>query len=237
MKKLDTPLNKDYGPLVLWAGDIRDILSIVATCKDVEFVADHVQYDTVDEFVTARKGVRPREVRITAFQPYLSVVFRPLHAYVNVSSSKVGPSGIFHQIDTILSAGERKPRALYRMFPPMLSTWVWSGITTVFHVKVSVALPVLGTILAWWAYVVYVSFRRMGVVYPAYREDRANFFQRNQDTLAMALISALIGAILGAVATKMADRVWPTSPPVKPDSHPPQVRNDETKRRVEPPQP
>ncbi|MDQ2962254.1 MAG: hypothetical protein M3R31_03700 [Pseudomonadota bacterium] len=95
MEKLDKPQFKDYRPLVIWAGDLVELLSDLKDCTNLEFVADDVKFESVEEFVKESNGRKPSAVKITAYNPYLTVDLYPRWAKVYVSSSQLLPSGLF----------------------------------------------------------------------------------------------------------------------------------------------
>ncbi len=72
MENLDKPQSKSYQPLVLWVGDLIELFSYLKDCTDIEFVADDVKFESVDEFVKESKGRNPSVVRINFLECSLS---------------------------------------------------------------------------------------------------------------------------------------------------------------------
>lgn len=214
MEKLDKPQSKDYGPLVIWAGDLVELFSELRDCTNIEFVADDVKFESVDEFVKESKGRNPSNVKITAPNPYLTVELYHHWARLYVSSSQLLPSGLFLKIDSILSRCERKPRFFYRY------AWAWACyfvLPWVFFLPPLrpfdyLGFWFLGLIFSWMTYISFVRLRRFSIVQPIHREERPGFVRRNIDGIVKVVISALLGAVIGAAATKVADRVWPNCP-------------------------
>ncbi|AZP13550.1 hypothetical protein [Undibacterium parvum] len=213
MEKLDKPQTKDYDPLVMWACDLEEIFSVLNNCTKIEFVADHVKFESVEEFVKASKGRNPKVVKIKTSEPYLTIDLYHRWAQLYVSSSELLASGLFHKIDSILSRCERKPKFFYRY------GWVFGCsliLPNIFYLSQLKSYRYLSywsgsLIILWLSYVAFIQLWRFSVIHPMYREARLNFFRRNKDSLVIALISAMVGAVGGVGATKIADRVWPST--------------------------
>lgn len=209
MEKLDKPLTKNYGPLVMWAGNLDDLLSVLKDCTDVVFVADDTKFDSIEEFVKESKGHNPSIVKISTRDPYLRLDLNPGWARIYVSSSKMLPSGLFHKIDAILSRCERKPRFFFQYVWPVgilaLSPIIFDSL----QLKLNGYLVFAGLIFSWAIYASFVQLWRFTIVQPFYREERPGFVRRNRDAIVIAIISALLGAVGGAVAIKVVDKVWP----------------------------
>jgi len=57
MEKVDAPLFKGYRPLVIWADNLKEIISELGElCSDIELIADSVKYGSVEEFASEFKG-------------------------------------------------------------------------------------------------------------------------------------------------------------------------------------
>lgn len=210
MEKLDPPLNKDYGPLIMWASDLADLLSDLKDCTDIEFVADNVKYESIEEFIKESKGRNPSKVMIKALNPYLKVELYEHSASLYVSSSQLLPSGLFYKIDSILNRCERKPKIFYRQ-----SWTIGSSIVPVILFNVTRLKPyfyhftwIYGLAFSWMIYVAFIVTMRHSIVQPIHKEERPSFISRNIDSIIIAVIAALIGAVIGAVATKMVDKAW-----------------------------
>lgn len=220
MRKLNRskPLSREYVPLVLWADDIEEVMSALKGCEEVMFVADDVQYDSVDEFVRESKGRRPTKVSISTERPYVTVELFPLWAKLDVSALSVSHDeilalGIFKKIDTILSRRERKPNFAYK---PLLLVAIAFIVIAASHL----ALPefvvytfqaISFCIVGWMIIGGYTALKRHAVVHPFFSSSAPSFVEKNRDAI-VALTSALVGAIFGALAAKAVDRVWPNAP-------------------------
>ena len=214
MEKLDIPQSKDYGPLVMWAGDLVELLSVLKDCTNIEFVADDVKFESIEEFVKESKGRNPSIVKITARDPYLTVELYHRWARLYISSSQLLPSGLFLKIDSILNRCERKPKFFYGYAWAYGSSLVLPNIFYLPPLKPYsyLSIWVIGLTFSWIIYIAFVHLWRFSIIQPIHREERSGFFRRNIDSIVVAVISALLGAVGGAAATKFADRVWPASP-------------------------
>lgn len=225
MQKLDKPQTKEYGPLAMWAGDLEDLFAELKNCAGIDFVADNVRFESVDEFVEFSKGRNPSSVEVTASEPYLSIELFQRWARVYVSSSDLLASGLFLKIDSILSRCERKPKCFYQY------TWVVGSAVIIPQISYLpplrpydfLALWLSSLIFFWMLYVVFIHLWRFSIIRPLHREKSPNFFRRNIDAIVVAVIAALIGAVLGAVATKIVDGALPSLGPVAPQVDQPPV--------------
>jgi len=214
MKRLDVHQSMNFRPLTMVGADLSRVLELLTPCQEVRIVADDVEYDSVDEFLAESKGKTPKSVKIFACDPYLTIDFTNFSARLYVSTSDIKGAGIFAQLVAHIRSCERKPRLFYSYWYAVTSTWV---------IQASFALPMLvpfkhfqiWLILAnvlWVAWVFYVQLRRFSLILPIAAQDPRTFWQRNSDSVAVAVFSALLGALGGAAATKAADRLWPTPP-------------------------
>ena len=214
MERLDSSRSKEYGPLVIWANDLVELFSELKDCKDLEFVADDVKFDSIEEFIQECRGRKLSEVKIKVREPYLTSDLYPSWAKLYVSSSQLLASGLFLKVDSILSRCERKPRFFFSWAWPACSAWVIPNLFYLTPLKPLAHLQVWAFVLtfAWMFFVGYIHLWKFSTVYPVRQEDRPGFIKRNRDGIVIAVISALLGAVMGAAATKLADRIWPNSP-------------------------
>lgn len=218
MQKLDRPQTKDYGPLIMWASDLEYLFAELNNCTGIEFVADDVKFESVDEFVEFSKGRNPSSVEITAGEPYLSIELYQRWARIYVSSSDLLASGLFLKIDSILSRCERKPRFFYQYAWVIGSVIVIPNIFYLPPLKSYDYLNLWASVFAfsWMLYVAFIHLWRFSIVRPMHREESPGFFRRNIDAIVVAVIAALFGAIVGVAGTKMVEKVWPGTNPVAP---------------------
>src|SRR5438309_2345526 len=113
MKRLTGSQRRDFRPLVIDSSGLRRILELLSEAKTVEFVADGVQYDSIDEFVAESQGRRPRSVSIKASGPYLAVEFGPDGSDLYVSADDSTAVGLFFKLCSVIQEFERRPRFLY----------------------------------------------------------------------------------------------------------------------------
>ncbi|UUZ76363.1 hypothetical protein LP414_00730 [Polaromonas sp. P1(28)-13] len=213
MKRLGTHQTKDFGPLRLGAADLNDLFNALSDTGKIEFIADDVQYDSVSEFVAESRGRVPKVVKIKAANPYLTIDLCPRWARLYVSTDDLAATGLFTKLASILRGCERWPRFLYSGWWVVGSMW---ALQALFQIPV---LKPFGDVLTWlmvanlvWIlWVAYVHLWKFSFIQPLATTDARTFWQRNSDSVAVALFSALIGAVGGVAATKAADRWWPST--------------------------
>ncbi len=192
-------------------GDLNRLMEILEQCQDVRFVADDIEFDSVEEFVVESRGKSPKVVKITAREPYLSIDFYPTSAKLYIGSSDLKATGIYTQLVSKIEECERRPRLLYNFWYLVTSTW---GIQLFFalpYIKPYSYLEIWVILanLIWLLRVGFIHVRRFAFVQPIAAQDPRTFWQRNSDSTVVAIFSALLGALGGAAATKVADRIWP----------------------------
>jgi len=213
MKKIDKHRAKDYAPLILWAEDLSDLLTVLTDCEDPKIVADDVEYDSLEEFLKDVKGRRPLYFALKTSKPYVSVELNPRWARLYASSSQTIASGVFLKLDSILSRCERKPRILLK-YGVVMTAWIASPLLVWFPPLKPLAYLepwLMAVVIPWGLYASYVHIWKFSLIRPIFHHESPSFFKRNFDGIVIALISAFVGAILGAAALKFSDRMWPTS--------------------------
>ena len=87
MKRLDTHQTKDFRPLVIMGSELSRVIETLAPCKDIRIVADDIEFESIEEFISESRGKAPRVMKISAREPYLTIDFYPSSARLYVSSS------------------------------------------------------------------------------------------------------------------------------------------------------
>ena len=212
MKRLGTHQTKEFGPLRLGTADLDDLVIALSDAGKIEFIADDVQYDSVSEFVAESRGRAPRVVKIEAANPYLSIELYPRSARLYVSTDDLAATGLFTKLVAILHRCERWPRFLYSMWWANGSVWALQALFLIPGLKPSfnvVAwLTAAGVVWILWA--LYFRLWKFSFVQSLAATESRTFWQRNADSVMVALIAALIGAVGGVAATKAAERWWPS---------------------------
>ncbi|HEX6612340.1 MAG TPA: hypothetical protein VF022_00545 [Rhodanobacteraceae bacterium] len=215
MKRLEASQSRQFPPLALRLDGLREILTILAPAEEVKIVADGTEYESVDELAGHLLGKSPRELNVRAYRPYLTVELSPMSARLYASSDDLVSSGMFARIAAVLSAAERSPRALYkdsRVFLLLIGSQVLSYVPAFKSMRLGF-IGFMGLILAWYIWISFVQLRKHGLLLTHEPKDGRSFFQRNADSIVVAVVSAILGAVLGAAATKLVDRIVPTAQP------------------------
>lgn len=212
MKKLDRSQTRTFGPIRVLPNDLVIISDILKDRESYRLLADHHEFDSVDEFTSYYKGKRAKRITIESRSPYVTVELTPLEARVNVSTSDIEGSGLLTQISSVLSKCELRPKFLYQFWALLLLSF----ISNVAFLAPSNSLPssvfflLLALFVVWIGWVTYVHTYRHSII-ETIEGDEPAFFRRKKDDIAVALISALLGAIIGAAATRATDQLWPGS--------------------------
>ncbi|GAB2477680.1 hypothetical protein GCM10027082_31060 [Comamonas humi] len=215
MKRLEATQSRQFLPLVLPLDGLREILTILAPAEQVRIIADGIEYESVDELAGHLLGKSPRELKVSALRPYLTVDLSPMSARLYASSDDLVSSGMFVRIAAVLSTAERSPRFMYkdsRVFLLMIGSQVLSLLPAFKSVQ-QVFFGIIGLALAWYIWINFIQLRKHGLLLTHESKDGRSFVQRNADSIIVAVVSAILGAVLGAAATKLADRIAPTTQP------------------------
>jgi len=195
--------------------ELSRVIETLAPCKDIRIVADDIEFESIEEFISESRGKAPRVMKISAREPYLTIDFYPSSARLYVSSSDLTSSGLFAKLVSQIEESERRPRFLHSF---------WYVVTSTGVIQLAFAIPALKPInyleiwltlanVLWVLRVAFIYVKRFSLIQPIAANDPRTFWQRNSDSAVVAIFSAVFGALCGAVATKVADRVWPTSSP------------------------
>lgn len=212
MKRLSKHQTKEFGPLRLGAADLEDLFIALSDAGKIDFIADDVQYDSLSEFVAESKGRVAREVSIKANNPYLTIELRPRGAKLYVSTDDLAATGLYTKLVSIFHRCERRPRFFYSVWWAYGSMSALQGLFLIPRLKpyAYAATWLTAANIGWILWVMYIHTWKFSIVQPPTTTDFRTFWQRNADSVMVALISALIGAVGGVAATKAADRWWPS---------------------------
>ena len=205
---------KEYMPLVLWREDFDEIISILKRRAAVtQFETDDYSFETLDELETHFGSKDKTELKIASSDPYVSIELGNKAARLYVSGNNPNASGIFFELDKVLTARQRRFPALYTYWVLLLIN-IFSIATTIFmfnNIKAysyitSTWSAVSLVASAWGLWILYVRMRRHSIIRMRRRAATDSFVRRNKDQLTVAIIAAIVGAILGIVGTKLIDK-------------------------------
>jgi hypothetical protein len=207
MERLDKSQSHSFQPVRVQTKVIKEMLSHLEGRERLEIIADDVRYETVNELVQDRENTRVKELKISAWSPYISLDLNHYSARLYTNSSSPEATGLFVTIRSLLRKCEAKPRIFYNYYRCMAL-----GVTAHFIF----GLPVLssyhflriyisGFFLAWVIWVGYVSLTRYTDVYIDDGVGKPGFLSRNKDTIVVGTVTAIIGAIVGSVLTKVLE--------------------------------
>ena len=211
MKRNPKPLTKYYMPLVLWREDLDEIASILQRREAViQFEADDYSFEKLEELETHFGSKDKNELKIASAEPYVSIELGPRGARLYVSASSSDASGVFFELDKVLTTRQRRFPALYTFwFICLLGIFGANTITFIINYTNSprsIALAwsfIYLVIFAWTYWVLYIRMRWYSVIRMRRRATSESFVHRNKDQLTVAIIAAIVGAALGVVALKL----------------------------------
>src|ERR1700730_7580693 len=208
MEKVDAPPFKGYRPLVVWADNLKEIISELGElCSDIELIADNVKYESVEEFASELKGGRPRSLKVIARAPYTVLELSPKSATLFVSSGQPAALGVFTKIESILHRVENKPAWMYNTwFVPLIIITV--SIVSIAITKSNVSRDIYNIIrfcvlflllllfIACNVYAVYVRIKRYYLINSTFLHQKQGFLKANFDKIILSAISAIIGGFI-----------------------------------------
>jgi uncharacterized membrane protein YhaH (DUF805 family) len=221
MKRNPKPLTKYYMPLVLWREDLDEIASILQRREAViQFEADDYSFEKLEELETHFGSKDKNELKITSTKPYVSIELGNRRAWLYVSAESPDASGVFFELDKVLTARQRRFPTLYTYW----FLWLFSilGGNSISFILNYTNSPRNITLLwsfvyliisVWFLWVLFVRRWRHSVITMRRRATTDSFVRRNKDQLAIAIIAAIVGAIIGVVGKNIIDKLPVKSSP------------------------
>ena len=208
-------LSKSFGPLVLWLDDLEDIEArLQAYNPKLNIETEEYQFDSIAEFAEHFGGTVQRSLQITTSYPsFVSIELTPMSATMSVSTSGENASGVFYDLNEILSSRQRGVPWLYSYW----FLWIVVGISWVSTSWLPVNIDnwfhfFLFPFLIWILWIPYVRARRYSLIRVEHKGAAKSFLQRNRDQLAVAVIAASLGAVLGAILGIAGTKIINMSP-------------------------
>src|ERR1700674_1223135 len=234
MKKIDQPLSRNYPPIVVKVDDLEDLERVLsANGNKVKITCDDYLFESVAELAEHLKGTRIRKVEIRLSEPFVVIELNRLSAHLYVDSSNIPSSGLFFQLDQILSRCRRRASWAYSAKSFLAANVVlWVVNVAIWFLPRSVRFTtydfvalslVFGLIVVGTTWIGFIRTRRCSTVYIVRRREERSFFQRNRDQLAVALFSALIGALLGGTATYVVNNILRSQPNMRAEKNAPKA--------------
>ncbi len=201
MKKLDKHFSKEFTPVILYLEDLNSIERILRE-KGEDFAIKHADcsYDSVRELVQETGPKEIREVDIEAKKPYVSIHLWRTSTRVRVGTGDVTlASGIFHQVEEVISHSQRRPGWIYK-FPGnliliILGNLIYAVFNASGHGGLSTGGPLIVLCGLLYAWMFWVALSRHSLI--RLYEKPAGFVTRNRDQLIIQTFTALISAVAG----------------------------------------
>ncbi len=117
MEKLDIPQSRRFGPLVIWADELREITRIISQAsKMLKIIAEDIRYESIDELLQEVAGGVLKNIEFSASDPYCTISLNDRSASLYVGSSNTESIALFHRVCDVISKCERKPRVAYKVW-------------------------------------------------------------------------------------------------------------------------
>ena len=226
MKKLDSHQSKRYGPLVMWLNDLNELFSIFSKLQSFEgfeFIVDNTKFDTIEEFTQEYQGRDPHEIQVRIYKdnsikPLVDIHLSPNYTGLSILSNDLIISGLFREIDLILSRCQRKPfwffdnsfcfkfALFWFVACSVLSTfpYIFLGLTPFKIYLNNIFWFVLPFLCIWLLFTTHMHFKKLAVIHSMSREMRPSFIKRKKDDIFLALICIIAGTII----TKVVDNLF-----------------------------
>jgi hypothetical protein len=213
MERVSKSLSQQYIGLKLFLDHLEAIEAVLKpVSSEYKLVIDRYKFDSVSEIPASFVGKIITELEITLRNPSIMISIGRDWAFVGCYSDDALSSGLFYQLDKILSSAERIPRLAYRALPAiliMLVMVVIYALTIGVSKLILVILLILHTFFsAYFLCVVYILIWRRGVVILNHRHHAKSFFRRNSDRLAVATIVGIVVSVVTYLVTSYGIQVW-----------------------------
>lgn len=214
MKHTPPTLTKKYMPLILWRDDLDELASILKRRgAELEIKHGDYAYESIEE-LTSHIGPRDQtNLRISSIRPYVSIDLDDINPRLSVSGDHPDASGIFFELDKLLSARQRHWPFVYSFWflnVTILVLFAFSWVLLYLQAAPSFRIAVLAAQIAmfvWGAWVLFVRLKRGSIVRMERRATASSFLRRNKDELIRGLILAIVAAAVGAAATKLVEKI------------------------------
>ena len=180
----------------------------------MQFDACDYSFEALDELEKHFGSKDNIDLNIKSAKPYVSISLGKREARLYVDGSSPDLSGIFFELDKVLTSRQRRFPALYTFWFLLLIN-IFTTATTIFifnNIKLpwDITLtwsPISLVASAWGLWILYMRMWRHSVIRMQHRATANSFVRRNKDQLAVTIIAAIVGAVLGIVGTKLIEKV------------------------------
>lgn len=192
MKKIGKPLIKKYRVLKLYLEDLETIEEvIIQNGGSLKIQAGELEFDNISELHEKYKNNILNDLTIKATGPHYAVI------RLEKSSANLGGNsldiGIFHAIDSILTARQSRPTFLYSFWTLIIGVAIFFFVSFFLKeslVTIKIPLIILFVILYLWLFI--TGRCRNSRITLARKGDVKSFLARNKDWLVKIVISAVL---------------------------------------------
>jgi hypothetical protein len=205
-------------PVVLWYEDlerVHEIISELSTEISIESKAH--EFEALSEISELPKK-ELHELRFSVSKPSMTVYFSPYHVHIYGSEDAPAPRGIAEKLRAFLATRKRRLVRLQTSSIGGIALIVAAfnmpsllGHKGIFAVLASmVGGLLLGA--AWLVRVWWLEMRVFSTIRPWRRAESPPFLQRNQNAIALILITAVVTASVTVFVQWLAARMLPAAP-------------------------
>lgn len=216
MKKKETPHLSFHGPCVkLSRDDLEEVFHILSsTCEEVQVSDDNYIYESLEE-MESRQGKKIRSIILKGYRPYInfeiSGKIRHVHLYTSGEEKTMAP---YIKITSLLE--RRKRKVLHFLFSTGMPALYVPALVAIASYIGSLS-PKFNRGYIKWPTVAFIVITLMAFnilvwqgTFSQIRLSRAaeyqSFWERNRDTIFVAVITALITALLTWLVTLMTSK-------------------------------
>ena len=207
MKSKIHSLSERFKPVILYRDDIEAILAILHEVSEtVEMSSDEHIFNTDEEWLDVKTDYFTH-LEIASSHPYIKVELETWKTDLYSSDDSPATRGAYEKIKDILLARKRRirsrPDSWIWVFPVFLCSFSIGVIFKPFwNYTILGIFIVLYSALQVWA--LRIEMRKHSIIIPKYRSEAPGFWQRNSDSIIIAIAAAIIGAVIGSIVTVLA---------------------------------
>jgi hypothetical protein len=188
-------------PVLLYRDDIEQIVErLREVSPNVELSTEEHKFNDLKEWAEQKRDYFTN-MQLRTTNPYVSLQLKENEIWLFIVEDTAQSRGAFEKIKRILADHTRPSAKVMNPWMPSLVCnlcsisfflTLWVKDWTILSVT---AILMLGCVCwLWWAF--HTRFHKYSIIIPKYRTDAPNFWKRNSDKIAVAIIAAVFGSLL-----------------------------------------
>ena len=204
MERVTTKRFDDFPATTLYIDDFSEIIdTLFEACKRIEIkVGEYKITDKAELQALAEKFPDGRfsDVRIEAYDPYISFDFRSFAVSAYVSHDSIELRGVISKVRDIVARGKKKRPSLpiSTLSYITVAVGVWQLLSKEYFLGAVLLLLSLAVI----PLAVRFDMKNNVVIHSKRRGEVTSFLQRKRDDILISLISAILGGVVTYLLTK-----------------------------------